>query len=139
MDIRAARAAFARTRYVSLTTFRKDGTPVATPVWIVGDDGAREGGDGALFVWTNAESWKVKRIRRDGRVTLTACDMRGRIKPGMPTVEGKATLLDEDGLRKVRKLLARKYGWQYWLTDLPATLARRGKRPHVAIRIEIPA
>lgn len=132
MDIRAARAAFARTRYVSLTTFRKDGTPVSTPVWIAGDDGA-------LYVWTNSESWKVKRIRRDGRVAIAACDVRGRIKPGMPTVEGKATLLEEDGLRKVRKLLARKYSWQYWLTDLPATLVRRGKRPHIAIKIEISA
>ncbi|MFI5806949.1 PPOX class F420-dependent oxidoreductase [Streptomyces sp. NPDC051561] len=132
MDTRAAHAAFARTRYVSLTTFRKDGTPVATPVWAAGDDSA-------LYVWTNSESWKVKRIRRDGNVTIAPCDFRGGIKPGAPTFEARATLLDEDGLRKVRKLLARKYTWQYWLTDLPATLARRGKRPHVAIKIEISA
>ncbi|MFF0740107.1 PPOX class F420-dependent oxidoreductase [Streptomyces sp. NPDC004111] len=132
MDIRAAQAAFARTRYVSLTTYRKDGTPVSTPVWVAGDDGA-------LYVWTHAEAWKVKRIRRDSRVTLASCDVRGRVKPGRPTLEGTATLLDEDGVARVRKLLARKYTWQYWLTDLPATLARRGRRPHAAIRIDLSA
>ncbi|MFD3515020.1 PPOX class F420-dependent oxidoreductase [Streptomyces sp. NPDC058657] len=130
MDIPAARAAFARTRYISLTTYRKDGTPVAVPVWVAGEDGV-------LYVWTNSGTGKVKRIRRDGRVTIAPCDIRGNIKPGIPSVEGKATLLDEDALGKVRKLIARKYTWQYWFTDLSATLARRGKRPHTAIKIEI--
>ncbi|GHH36082.1 PPOX class F420-dependent oxidoreductase [Streptomyces candidus] len=123
-------SALARTRYISLTTFRKDGTPVATPVWVAGESGV-------LYVWTNAESWKVKRIRRDGRVTVTPCDARGGPRKGAPTIEGRATVLDEDGLRFVRKLLARKYTWQFWLTDLPATLVRRGRRPHVGIKIEI--
>jgi PPOX class probable F420-dependent enzyme len=123
-------SALARTRYISLTTFRKDGTPVATPVWVAGDFDA-------LYVWTNSESWKVKRIRRDGRVTVAPCDVRGRLRQGAPTVEGRATLLDEDGMRRVRKLVARKYTWQFWLTDLPATLLRRGRRPHAGIRIEI--
>ena len=48
-------------RYLSLTTFRKDGTPVATPVWVVSDDGRR------LLVWTGADTWKAKRIRGVGR------------------------------------------------------------------------
>lgn len=129
MDIQAA---LARTRYVSLTTFRKDGTPVATPVWVAGD------GTG-LYVWTNADSWKVRRIRRDGNVTVTPCDVRGRLKPGAPTVEGTAQVLGAEGLKKVRKLISRKYTWQFWLTDVPATLVRRGKRPHVGIKIEIKA
>ncbi len=123
-------SAFSRTRYISLTTYRKDGTPVATPVWVAGDDEA-------LYVWTNEESWKVKRIRRDGRVAVTACDVRGRLRPGAPAVEGRAALLDAEGLRKVRGMIARKYTWQYWMTDLPARLVRRGRRPHVGIRIEL--
>ncbi|MFJ6694965.1 PPOX class F420-dependent oxidoreductase [Streptomyces sp. NPDC091272] len=122
-------SAFARTRYISLTTFRKDGTPVATPVWVAGDGSA-------LYVWTNADTWKVKRVRRNSSVTVAPCDIRGRIKPNGPTVEATATLLDEEGLREVRKLISRKYTWQFWLTDVPATLLRRGKRPHAAIKIE---
>ena len=50
-----------RSRYVSLTTYRKDGTGVATPVWHVvnGDE---------MLVISEAEAWKVKRIRNNSRV-----------------------------------------------------------------------
>ena len=51
--------------YVLLTTYRKDGTPVATPVWAV----AR---DDKLYVWTVADSWKVKRIRNNAAVRSIA-------------------------------------------------------------------
>ncbi|GLV89145.1 hypothetical protein Slala04_05990 [Streptomyces lavendulae subsp. lavendulae] len=117
-------------RYVSLTTFRKDGTPVATPVWAVADGGE-------LYVWTRSDSWKVKRIRNDGRVTLAACDVRGRVEEGASVVEGRARLLDEEGLRRVRRLMSRKYTWQFWVVDVPAALARRGKRPHTAIAVKV--
>ncbi|WP_405450742.1 PPOX class F420-dependent oxidoreductase [Streptomyces erythrochromogenes] len=117
-------------RYVSLTTFRKDGTPVATPVWAVADGGE-------LYVWTRSDSWKVKRIRNDGRVTVAACDVRGRLDEGTPVVEGQARLLDEEGLRRVRKLMSRKYTWQFWAVDVPAALVRRGKRPHTAIAVKL--
>ncbi|MEU6310834.1 PPOX class F420-dependent oxidoreductase [Streptomyces sp. NPDC047014] len=119
-----------RARYISLTTFRKDGTPVATPVWAVADGGE-------LYVWTRTDTWKVKRIRNDGRVRVAPCDVRGRIAEGVETAEGQARLLDEAGLRRVRKLMSRKYTWQYWLVDVPATLARRGKRPHTAIAVKL--
>ncbi|MFE2242636.1 MULTISPECIES: PPOX class F420-dependent oxidoreductase [Streptomyces] len=117
-------------RYVSLTTFRKDGTPVATPVWAVADGGE-------LYVWTRSDSWKVRRIRNDGRVTLAACDVRGRVEEGASVVEGRARLLDEEGLRRVRRLMSRKYTWQFWVVDVPAALARRGKRPHTAIAVKL--
>ncbi|MDX3540880.1 PPOX class F420-dependent oxidoreductase [Streptomyces sp. MB09-01] len=119
-----------RAQYVSLTTFRKDGTPVATPVWAVADGGE-------LYVWTRSDSWKVKRIRNDGRVTVTACDVRGRVVEGAAVREGRARLLDEAGLRRVRKLMSRKYTWQFWAVDVPATVARRGKRPHTAIAVNL--
>ncbi|MGW0392157.1 PPOX class F420-dependent oxidoreductase [Streptomyces sp. NPDC003042] len=119
-----------KARYVSLTTFRKDGTPVATPVWAVAD------GD-ELYVWTRSDAWKVKRIRNNGRVTLTACDVRGRVEEGAAVLEGDARLLDEAGLRRVRRLLLRKYGWQFWLVDVPATVVRLGKRPHTAIAVKV--
>ncbi|MBZ9598948.1 MULTISPECIES: PPOX class F420-dependent oxidoreductase [Streptomyces] len=117
-------------RYVSLTTFRKDGTPVATPVWAVADGSE-------LYVWTRSDSWKVKRIRNDGRVTVTPCDVRGRVEDGARAVEGRARLLDEEGLRRVRRLMSRKYTWQFWMVDVPAALVRRGKRPHTAIAVKL--
>lgn len=119
-----------RARYVSLTTFRKDGTPVATPVWVAAD--GRE-----LYVWTRSDSWKVKRIRNNGRVTVVACDVRGRVVEGAAVVEGMARPLDGPGLARVRKLMSRKYTWQFWAVDVPAALARRGKRPHTAIAVTL--
>ncbi|MFD8404938.1 PPOX class F420-dependent oxidoreductase [Streptomyces anulatus] len=119
---------FARSEYVSLTTYRKNGTPVATPVWAAAE------GD-VLYVWTRSDSWKVKRLRNNGKVVVTVCDVRGRIAEGASSAEGTATLLDEEGTRAVRKLLARKYTWKFWLVDWPATVARLGKRPHTGIAI----
>ncbi|MFE2639781.1 PPOX class F420-dependent oxidoreductase [Streptomyces scopuliridis] len=121
--------ALGRSRYVSLTTYRKDGTAVATPVWHAVEDGE-------LLIWTRSDAWKVKRIRNNGRVVVTACDVRGRIAEGAPSAEGTARLLEEPtALERIRKLLARKYTWQFWLVDWPATVVRRGRRPHTGIAI----
>ncbi|MFF0063498.1 PPOX class F420-dependent oxidoreductase [Streptomyces sp. NPDC005279] len=121
---------FADAKYISVTTFRKDGTGVATPVWFAVDGGE-------IFFWTRSDSWKVKRLRNNSRVVVTVCDVRGRIADGAPSAEGAARLLDEVGVGAVRKLLARKYTWQFWLVDWPATIVRRGKRPHTGIAVTI--
>lgn len=92
----------ARSKYVSLTTYRKDGTPVRTPVWQVPHDGE-------LWIITEAKSYKVKRIRNDPRVKVTPCSVRGVVKPGAPTVTGTARVLDEAGTQKARDLVARRY------------------------------
>jgi uncharacterized protein len=91
-----------RSRYVSLTTYRRDGTPVATPVWHVVSGGE-------LFIVSDAEAWKVKRIRNDSRVLVTVCGVRGRTAPGAPSAHGTARLLDEADTAFGRELLARKY------------------------------
>ncbi|NBM19136.1 PPOX class F420-dependent oxidoreductase [Streptomyces sp. GC420] len=118
-----------RSPYISLTTFRRDGTGVATPVWCAADDGV-------LYVWTRSDSWKVKRIRNNGRATVVPCDVRGRPVAGAEPVEGTARLLDPGELAGVRGLLSRKYRWRFWLVDRPAAWARLGKRPHTAIAFE---
>ncbi|MFI1398233.1 PPOX class F420-dependent oxidoreductase [Streptomyces sp. NPDC020681] len=121
---------FATARYISVTTFRKNGTGVPTPVWFVEDGGK-------LYVWSRTDSWKVKRLRNDQRVVVSVCDARGRIAEGALTAEGTAELLDAAGTAAIRKLLSRKYTWQFWLVDWPATLARLGKRPHTGIAVTI--
>jgi|SRR5699024_725187 len=95
-------ARLAAARYVLLTTFRRHGQPVATPVWIV------RYGDG-LGVWTERDAGKVKRVRNSDRVELTTCDVRGRQTDGRTTA-GRARVLDGSGTRQVREALARKYG-----------------------------
>ncbi|AOP45976.1 PPOX class F420-dependent oxidoreductase [Streptomyces lydicus] len=123
--------AVAGSPYVSLVTYRRDGTPVATPVWAVAD------GD-ELLVWTRDDSWKVKRLRREGRVTVTPCDVRGRIAEGTPSVEGTGRLLeDAAGLGRVRRAMARKYGLRFRLLDGVGALVRGGKRPHVGISVTL--
>ena len=62
-------------RFVSLTTFRRSGERVSTPVW-VGRDGD------ALVVTTPQASGKVKRIRNNPRVELCSCSRMGRVKDG---------------------------------------------------------
>ncbi|MFF8277921.1 PPOX class F420-dependent oxidoreductase [Streptomyces lateritius] len=119
-----------RGRYVSLTTFRRNGTGVATPVWY-----AVEGAE--LYAWTRSDSWKVKRLRNDPRAVVAVCDVRGKVAEGAVSMTGTARLLEAQELRRVRKLLARKYTWQFWLVDWPATIARLGKRPHTGIAVSL--
>jgi PPOX class probable F420-dependent enzyme len=91
-----------RSKHVSLTTYRKNGDGVATPVWHVV-------AGGELIIVSEADAGKVKRIRNNGHVMVTACDVRGRIAPGAPTATGTARLLDEAGTQAARKLLADRY------------------------------
>ncbi|GGN66788.1 PPOX class F420-dependent oxidoreductase [Nocardia rhizosphaerihabitans] len=111
--------------FVLLTTFRKDGSPVGTPVWAVAHDDK-------LFVWTVTDSWKVKRIRRNPEVTVQPCDARGKAH-GVVT-GGTARLLDATETEQVRSWLRRKY----WLTGPLVILAsnlRRGKAGTIGIEI----
>lgn len=91
-----------RSKYISLTTYRKDGTPVPTPVWHVPHEGE-------LWVVTEAESWKVKRIRNNPQVDVAASDLRGNVAPDAPRASGTARLLDDAGTAEARKLLAKRY------------------------------
>ncbi|MGW2920306.1 PPOX class F420-dependent oxidoreductase [Streptomyces angustmyceticus] len=123
--------AVARSPYVSLVTYRRSGTPVATPVWAVAE------GD-ELLVWTRDDSWKVKRLRNDARVTVTPCDVRGRIAEGVQAVEGAGRLLEgKDALGRVRRAMAGKYGLRFRLMDSVGALVRGGKRPHVGISVTL--
>jgi PPOX class probable F420-dependent enzyme len=90
-----------QSKYLSLTTFRKDGTPVATPVWLVRD------GD-ALRVITQANSGKAKRLSNDSRVLLAPCDARGNLKGEQ--VEGTATLEDATETARTAQLIEKRYG-----------------------------
>jgi PPOX class probable F420-dependent enzyme len=89
-------------KYVSLTTFRRDGRAVAAPVWVVRHD------DGWACT-TGADSGKVKRLRHTPAVEIVPCDVRGRVADGAPTFRGTARLADGEEYRRVRSSVIRKY------------------------------
>jgi uncharacterized protein len=87
-------------KYLSLTSFRRDGTGVATPVWFVE-------ADGRLLVETDAGSYKVRRIRRNPQVTIAPCTATGRLR-GTP-VPAWAELLPDAEVARVDRLMGDKY------------------------------
>jgi uncharacterized protein len=114
-------------QYVLLTTFRKDGRAVPTPVWVA-CDGTE------LVVWTVTSSGKVKRIRCRGEVTVAPCDIRGH--PLGDAVAGRAVIADAAGTERIRRLLKQKYGLLGWITITGSRL-RRGEKGTVGIRIRV--
>jgi len=90
--------------FVSLTTYKRDGTPKSLPVWIVGLP------DGRLGFTTSPESWKAKRVANDARVTLKPSDQRGKVADGAVEVTGTAVLTEGDEFVQVQALIAEKYG-----------------------------
>ena len=111
-------------RFVSLTTFRRSGEPVATPVWV-----ARDGAH--LLVTTPEGSGKVKRLRHTSRVELRPCSRTGKVEDDAPTMEGDAVIEPEDRPDVFR----RKYGLEYRVFMLVERVAARGNKPRVLLRI----
>lgn len=120
---------FAGESYVSLTTYRRDGTGVPTAVWSAAD------GD-ALYIWTAADTWKVKRIRRRPDVTVAVCSRLG--KPRSEPIPGQAEICDATASGRTRELIKKKYGWFGWLT-VNLSVWRRGPEGSVGLRVTFPA
>ena len=90
-------------RFVSLTTFRRSGEPVSTPVWI-GRDG------GALVVLTPAGSGKVRRLRHDPRVEIRPCGRFGKVPDGVQPVAATAELREAPAdVEQARATIRRTY------------------------------
>ncbi len=127
-----ATAQLGEEKFVSLTTFKRNGDAVAAPMWIVGDSAH-------LSVWTPADTWKVKRVRRDPRVTLTACGRTGKVRAGAPVVEGTAEVItDPWEVARVESLVKRKYGFEFRVVTLLEAIAARGRKPRFVLRITAP-
>jgi PPOX class probable F420-dependent enzyme len=115
-------------KYVSLVTFRRDGRGVATPVWF-----AAMGDEFGVITETNVG--KVKRIRNNPRVTVQVCDMQGKVNDTAPVLTATARLVVGDDAARVRKAVARKYGFVYVMFsvywNISTLVARvRGKDKH---------
>lgn len=90
--------------YVAVTTFRRTGEPVTTPVWSVPVDGA------AFGFYTSSSTGKAKRLAHTRRVVVQPCDMRGRPLQGSRPVDGVARLVTGVELADIRARADAKYG-----------------------------
>lgn len=96
-------AQFREQQFLNLETFRRSGVAVRTPVWFVEDKDR-------LFVRTQADSGKVKRIHREPRVRVVPSDAQGNPKGGW--IEARAHLAPADQAQRARQLFRKKYGLQ---------------------------
>lgn len=93
-------------KYVSLSTFRKSGAAVPTPVWF-GEQGDK------LYVKTRSDSGKYKRVRNNPQVRIAPCTIRGKITG--PEFAATARLLPPEDWPRAQDLIERKY----WLARIP--------------------
>jgi uncharacterized protein len=102
-----------RARYALLRSFRRDGTPVETPIWF--------GLDGDALLFRTKMGPKTRRLAKRRDVELAACDYRGRMHPGARAaswVAGRATILSGADAERANRVLHRRYGWQWNIVPL---------------------
>lgn len=107
-------------RYLLLTTTKRDGTPVGTPIWFAPD------GD-ALVATSEVDAWKVKRLRRDPNATVAPCDVRGRPLGRAVPVIGEILPPERQG--SASRALAHRYGAAFDAIGLVGRLRARGRAP----------
>jgi uncharacterized protein len=92
-------------RYVSLTTFKRDGSPVSTPVWITG-------AAGSYVFTTGSVAWKTRRLRHNSSVQVRVCDLRGRVRPAATVYAGTGEVrATPEAVTAAERAIAAKYGW----------------------------
>ena len=116
-------AQFGGQSYISVETFKKNGEGVKTPVWFVLHKNA-------FYLYTEADSWKVRRIRNNPRVRVAVCNIRGAIK-GL-WLDASASLVEGDERLAADKLLDRKY----FLKKVFNFLTRINRHKRAMIKIE---
>jgi PPOX class probable F420-dependent enzyme len=110
-------------RYINLESFKRDGNGVQTPVWCAPLDGK-------IVVFSAGSAYKVKRVGRNPRVRVAACDVRGKLRG--PWHEGSCVLVhDPAHQQRAYAALRAKYGWMMKITDFFSGLA--GKKSQRAV------
>jgi|SRR5271168_4416281 len=116
--------ALADEKYMLLTTFKKDGTPVATAVWVVPLD------ETSVGFWTSSGSGKAKRLAHSKTVTVQACDARGRVKTGSERLDATAEIVTGPEYEAIVAKVRDKYGFMTKITALLQKIGNlfKGKR-----------
>ncbi|MBI9049312.1 MAG: PPOX class F420-dependent oxidoreductase [Anaerolineaceae bacterium] len=116
----------AKGQFMALQSYKKSGDGVITPVWVVELESK-------LYVWTDENSWKVKRIRNNGNIKICSSNARGI--PKSEWVEAQALIRDEPELNeRVHKAMVKKYGIQYYLITFMQKLSGPVGR-HITVEI----
>lgn len=113
---------------MSLESFRKNGQGVRTPVWFAGEPAS--GPPQTLYVYSEEDSGKAKRIRRDARVRIAPCDLRGKVLGDW--IEARAEIVTGEEAARGTRLLSAKYALKR-VFDVLSKLRRR-QRVIFAIR-----
>jgi len=100
-------------KYLSLESYRKNGQSVRTPLWFVHDNGV-------LYFYTEADSFKVKRLQNNPKGRIAPCDIRGNVKGDWIGV--RARRLDDAEARHADGLLNSKYGLSKRILNLLAKI-----------------
>lgn len=114
-----------KSNYLSLTTFRRNGTPVSTAVWFAPE------GDRIVLI-SRADAGKLKRVAHTPRVEVAPCDVRGRVKGA--SAEGIARILPPDETEVARRAIIRKYGLLGRLLLLRERLVSGAKTVYYEVR-----
>ena len=118
--------ALAAARYLNLESFKRNGTAVRTPLWFAPD------ADGTFYIYSQAEAYKVKRLRRTPACRVAACDMRGNVSG--PWLEARAEILSGEAAARGMALLDRRYWPWKQMLDLLARLRPGAARAVIALR-----
>lgn len=102
---------FAKAKYLNLETFRKNGVGVRTPVWFAQGTSTGVGApdEFVLYIYSEADAGKVKRIRNNPKIRVAPCSIRGEVRGAW--VDGRARICTVEEARHGQHLLRRKYGW----------------------------
>ena len=112
-------------KYLSLETYRKDKTPVKTPVWFVIDNDQ-------LYITTRETTGKVKRLRNNQNARISVCSMKGDIKSSWIDVSLEKTS-EESDVEKIVKLRKKKYGFSARLISM--FTSQKGKTMAYSIQV----
>ncbi len=105
-------------KFVSLTTYKKDGSTSSVPVWIA------DLGDGTLGFTTASSSYKVRRIRNNAKVQLQPSDRKGLLTPGSEVVSATAKAVQGADFERVLKIVKKKYGFMFTMINIIGKFAQ---------------
>jgi hypothetical protein len=104
-------------KYIRVTTFKKDGTEVSTPTWVVDLD------DGTIGFYTSSTSGKARRLKNNPKVVVQPSDGRGRAKSGTSPLTGTAVVVAGPERDAIYAKVVEKYGF---MTKVTRFLAKVG-------------
>ena len=110
--------------YIVLTTFRKSGKGVTTPVWFVFTNNK-------VYFYTFKKAWKNKRMKKNPNVEFAPANARlfapSKYTVIAKTIRGIARSLAEEEAKEADSLLRKKYGFKYWIFNRLQAASLRGK------------